>query len=51
MDTDESFKIGMTIVASFFSRYSMKYDGEFEACKITCTMLMLYFKRFPGNSA
>ena len=26
----------------------MKYGGEFEACKITCMMLMLYFKHFPG---
>ena len=32
------------------SHYSMKYGAEFEACEITFTMLMLYFKHFPGNS-
>ena len=28
----------------------MKHGSEFEACEITFTMLMLYFKCFPGNS-
>jgi len=28
----------------------MEYGGNLEACKITSTMHMLYFKCFPGNS-